>query len=76
MRAAFIVLIALAAVDIVTVGLLLALVWAVHCRQRRLADAAGGPIPPAATGQFLFLAAVGLAGILVLYAVAALFLDE
>lgn len=67
MSAVIVVLIALAAADLAGLGLLLGLAWVEHRRQRRLARAAGEPVPPSATGQFAFLAALGLVGILALY---------
>jgi hypothetical protein len=75
MRTAVVVLVVLGAADLAAVGLLLAVVWAEHRRQRRLARDAGQPVPPPATGQFAFLAAVGLVGILFLYAVGVFLLD-
>ena len=69
------VLIILAAVDLIACGALLAVVWAAHRRQRRRAREAGEPVPPPATGQFLFLALLGTIGIVALYAAAAVVLD-
>ncbi len=62
------VLAVLAALDIAACGVLLALAWAIHRKSRRAARAAGRDVPPAATGEFAFLAVLGAAGILVLYA--------
>jgi hypothetical protein len=73
MRIAVLVLLILGLLDLVAVGCLLALTWFVHRRQRRLAREAGEPVPPAATGQFAFLAALGSVGAITLFA-AALFL--
>jgi uncharacterized membrane protein len=67
MRTALVVVAGLAALDLLACGLLLALAWAEHARLRRRARRAGEPVPPAATGQFLFLAALGLAGGAALY---------
>jgi len=69
------VLIVLAALDLLAVGFVLFVAWAEYRRQRRLARAAGQFVPSPATGQFVFVAAVGLLGILLLYAVGALLLE-
>jgi len=75
MRTALVVLLVFAAVDLVGCGLLLAVVWAEHRRQRRAARDAGQPVPPPATGQFLLLGALALLGIVAVYGAAAFLLD-
>jgi hypothetical protein len=66
MRTALVVLIVLAAVDLLACGLLLAVVWIAHRRIRMAAAAAGQPIPSAA-GQFAFLGILGVLGGALLY---------
>lgn len=68
MRTALVVLLVFAAVDLIGCGLLLAVVWAEHRRQRRAARDAGQPVPPPATGQFLVLGALALLGVIGIYA--------
>lgn len=75
MRIAVVVLVVFAAIDLLVVGALLAVVWAEHRRQRRIAREVGEPIPPPATGQFALVAAVGLLGLAVLYCIGLLLLD-
>lgn len=75
MRAVVVVLIVLAALDLLAVGFVLLVAWAEYRRQRRLAREAGQPVPPPATGQFVFVAAVGLLGIVLLYAGGAFLLE-
>src|SRR5207237_821697 len=74
MQTAVVVLLALAVIDLLACGLLLALVWVVHHRQRRAAMAAGEPVPPSAAGQFAILGVLGLLGIIGLYGAAWLLL--
>lgn len=76
MQIAIVVLVVFAAIDLLAVASLIAVVFVEHRRQRRIAQAAGAPIPPLALGQFAILAAVGLAGIAFLYAVGVFLLDE
>jgi uncharacterized membrane protein len=76
MRTALVVLLVFAAVDLAGCGLLLAVVWAEHRRQRWAARDAGQPVPPPATGQFLLLGALALLGVVGVYAVLALLLTE
>jgi hypothetical protein len=68
MRTALFVLIACAALDVVACGLLLLLVWVEHRRQRREAVARGEQPPPPATGQFVILGLILVAGLCGLYA--------
>lgn len=75
MHTALVVLLACAAIDLILCGLLLAVVWVVHRRQRQLAAAEGHPLPSAA-GQFAFLAGCGLFGFVVLYGAAWFILRE
>lgn len=75
MSAVVAILIVLAGADLIVCGFLLAVVWFEYRRQRRLAQAAGEPAPPPATGQFLFLATFVIIGIIVLYAAAAVLFD-
>jgi len=67
MRTAVVVLLMLAAIDLAVCGLLLAIVWAEYRRLRRAARLAGEPVPPPATGQFVFLGLLGLVGCALLY---------
>ncbi len=76
MRPAVVVLLLFAVTDLAGCGLLLAVVWAEHRRQRRLAKEAGQPVPRPATGQFAVLGAVVLLGLVPLYAAVAFLLDE
>ena len=76
MRTALAVLLVFAAIDLVGCGLLLAVVWAEHRRQRRAARAAGEPVPPPATGQFVLLGALAALGVGGVYAGLALLLDS
>lgn len=67
MRTVLLILVVLAAADLLLCGAVLAFAWAEYQRVRRAAVAAGRPEPPAATREFLLLAAFGLTGIAVLY---------
>jgi len=69
------ILIVLACADLIICGFVLAIVWFEYRRQRRLAQIAGEPMPPPATGQFLFLAGFVIIGIVLLYTAAAVLLD-
>jgi hypothetical protein len=75
MRTVVLVLAGLAALDLVACGLLLAVVWAEHFRQRRIAAGRREPVPRPATGQFLFLIGLALAGVMVLYGTLMLLLN-
>jgi uncharacterized membrane protein len=76
MRTALVVLLVFAAVDLIGCGLLLAVVWVEHRRQRRAARDAGQPVPPPATGQFLLLGLLALLGVVGVYATLAFLLTE
>ena len=67
MRTALVVLLVFAAADLIGCGLLLVVVWAEHRRQRRIARAAGQPLPSAA-GQLALLAGLVVGGLALLYA--------
>jgi len=75
MRTALVVLLLFAAADLIGCGLLLAVVWAEYRRQRRVARAAGEPVPPPASGQFVLLGALALLGLVALYAGLAFLLE-
>ncbi|MDB5308791.1 MAG: hypothetical protein JWO38_2993 [Gemmataceae bacterium] len=75
MHTAVVTLVALAALDLIGCGVLLAVVWVVYRRQRRFAAGAGEPVPPPATGQFVFLGVLGLVGLVGLYGLAWLLLN-
>jgi hypothetical protein len=63
------VLVVCAALDLCAIGSVLAVVWVLH-RQMRREAAANGEEMPSAAGQFGCLAAVGVAGFVLLYGIA------
>ena len=75
MRGVVLLLAGLAVIDLVACGLLLVVAWAEHHRLRRAARERGEPVPGPATGQFLALAGLGIAGIAALYGTLWLLLD-
>jgi hypothetical protein len=74
-RTALIILLVCAAVDLVFCLLLFFIVWVEHRRQRKSAAAAGVPIA-SARGQFGFLIACGVIGLVILYGTGWLLLRE